>query len=54
MIEEDGSGFDIKNTSNGGKGLENVGFRIKEHLNGELTIDPAIGQGMIIMIKLKV
>ncbi len=54
MIEDDGSGFDIKNTSNGGKGLENVGFRIKEHLNGELTIDTGIGQGTIIMIKLRI
>lgn len=54
MIEDDGKGFVIKNSLNSGKGLENIVYRVKEHLDGKLTIDTAIGQGTIIMIKLKV
>ncbi|GGD44493.1 hypothetical protein GCM10011514_05610 [Emticicia aquatilis] len=54
LIEDDGRGFEIKNNANNGKGLENIGFRVKEHLNGELMIDTSIGQGTIIMIKTKV
>lgn len=54
MIEDDGKGFVIKKSLNSGKGLENIVYRVKEHLDGKLTIDTAIGQGTIIMIKLKV
>lgn len=54
LIEDDGRGFELKNNASNGKGLENIGFRVKEHLNGELMIDTSIGQGTIIMIKTKV
>lgn len=53
IVEDDGTGFEINNSSIGGKGLENISFRIKEHLRGDLTIDTGIGQGTIVMIKMK-
>ncbi|MFY7910863.1 MAG: sensor histidine kinase [Emticicia sp.] len=54
IIEDDGKGFEVKNSSNAGKGLDNIDYRVKEHLDGQINIDTAIGQGTIIMIKLKV
>ncbi len=53
MIEDDGNGFDIRNLPKTGTGLENIGFRVKEHLQGDLSIDTDIGQGTTIMIKIK-
>lgn len=54
MVEDDGKGFEITNSINKGNGLENISFRIKEHLRGELLIDSGIGRGTVVMIKTKV
>ena len=54
IIEDDGCGFNIGKTSTGGRGLENINFRVKEHLRGDLQIDTNVGSGTVIMIKMKI
>ncbi len=53
MIEDDGKGFDINKSAHLGKGLINLGVRVKEHLKGHLTIDSTPGKGTVIIIKIK-
>lgn len=54
MIEDDGNGFDLKKNVVEGKGLENISFRVKEHLKGEFIIDSTVGSGTVILIKTKI
>lgn len=54
MIEDDGNGFDLKKNVVEGKGLENVTFRVKEHLKGEFIIDSNVGSGTVILVKTKI
>lgn len=54
MIEDDGKGFEVQNSPSEGKGLENISFRVKEHLHGDLLIESSKNRGAIITIKFKI
>lgn len=51
IIEDDGKGFDTNLTNIKGRGLANINFRVKEHLDGELSIESSRDNGVIILIK---
>lgn len=53
IIEDDGIGFDPTKTNAIGKGLTNMVFRSKEHLQGEILIDSSPGSGTVIIVKAK-
>lgn len=50
IIEDDGVGFNL-NQDTAGQGIANMKIRIKEHLNGEFSIDTQPGKGTVIIIK---
>ncbi len=54
MIEDDGKGFEIQNSPLQGKGLENIVFRVKEILHGELLIESTEKRGTIITVRFKI
>jgi signal transduction histidine kinase len=51
-IDDNGIGFDMNKTRQGGMGLGNLKFRAETELKGKLTIDSSPGNGTIILLKI--
>ena len=51
-IEDNGIGFDLKQTKKGGIGLKNLKFRATSELNGDLIIESSPGNGTIVLLKI--
>ena len=51
-IEDNGIGFDLKQTKKGGIGLKNLKFRAESELNGDLIIESSPGNGTIVLLKI--
>lgn len=48
-VEDDGGGFDVRTTT-AGMGIENIRFRVKEHLSGSLLIKSELTKGTVVQI----
>ncbi len=51
-IEDNGIGYDLKQTKKGGIGLKNLKFRAESELNGDLIIESSPGNGTIVLLKI--
>ena len=53
LVEDDGLGFDVSKLNNNGMGLSNIKSRV-EFLQGDLSIDPVVGEGTTISISIPI